>query len=62
MTFGMVTYCAVLGLSERGAVPYGNELERTGTVNTNSDMCVLSTVDSESSSDLLTVIGDIELI
>ena len=60
--YGNIPYRAVLGISERGAVPYGNELERTGTIDTNYDMFVLSTVDSESSSDLLTIIGDIELI
>ena len=37
VVFGMVTYCAGLGLSESGTVPYGNGLERTGTVTTNSE-------------------------
>ena len=62
MTFCTVTYYAVIGLSERGAVPYGNELERNGIVNTNSGMCVLSTVDRQSSGDLLNAIGGNELI
>ena len=34
VAFGMVTYFAVLGLSESGTVPYGNGLGRTGTVTT----------------------------
>ena len=38
MAFGMVTYCAVLGLSESGTVPYGNGLGRTGTVTANSEI------------------------
>ncbi len=38
VAFGMVTYCAVLGLFESGTVPYGNGLGRTGTVTTNSEI------------------------
>ena len=38
VAFGMVTYCAVLGLSESGTVPYGNGLGRTGTVTANSEI------------------------
>ena len=38
MAFGMVTYCAVLELSESGTVPYGYGLGRTGTLTTNSEI------------------------
>ncbi len=61
-TSGTVTYCAVLGLSESGTVPYCTELERIGTKTTNCGICDLLTVDSESSSDLLTAVGNIELM
>ena len=61
-TFGIVTYCAVLGLSESGTIPYYTEMERIGIVTTNSGICDLRTVGSESSSDLLTTVGNIEFI
>jgi hypothetical protein len=61
-TFGTITYCAVLGLSESGTLSYCTELERIGTVTTNSNICDLLTVESESSSDLLIAVGNIELI
>ena len=63
-TSGTVTYCAVLGLSESGTVPvpYYTKLERIGTVTTNSGICDLLTVGNGSSSDLLTTVGNIELI
>jgi hypothetical protein len=59
---GTVTYCAVSRLFESGLVSYCNGLERIGTVTTNSDIWNLLTVGSESSSDLLTAIGNFELI
>ena len=61
-TLGTITYCAVLVLFESGTVPYCTELERIGTVTINSGICDLSTVGSESSSDLLTAVGNIKLI
>ena len=61
-TSGTVTYCAVLGLSESSTIPYCTELERIGTATNNSDICDLLTVGKESISDLLTAVGNIELI
>jgi len=61
-TSGTETYCAVSWLSESGAVSHCNELERIGTVTANSDMCDLLTVGGESRGDLLTTLGNIELI
>ena len=60
--YGTVTYCAVSWLTESGIVSYCNGLERIGTVTANSDIWDLLTVDSESSSDLLTVVGNLELL
>ena len=61
-TYGTVTYSAVSWLFKSGTVSYCNELERIGTVTTNSDICDLLTVGIESRSDLLTVTGNFELI
>ena len=49
-------------LSESGTVPYCNGLERIGTLTTNSNIWDLSTVGSESRSDLLSAVGNFELI
>jgi hypothetical protein len=59
---GTVTYCDVSWLSESGIVSYGNQLERIGTVTINSVVCDFLTVGSESRSDLLTAVGNFELI
>ena len=50
-TSGTVTYCTVSGLSESGTLSYCTELKRIGIVTTNSDICDLVTVGSESRSD-----------
>ena len=50
------------GFSEYGIVSYCTKLERIGIVTTNSDICDLLTVRSESRSDLLTAVGNFELI
>ena len=57
--YGTVTYYAISGLSESGSEPYCDELERIGTVTTNYD---ISTVGNESKIDLLSVVGNSELI
>ena len=59
---GTATYCAASRLSQSGTVPYCNGLERIGNVNANSDIWDLSTVGSESRSDLLFAVGNCELI
>ena len=56
MTSGTVSLCTVSGIEEGGTVPYCTESERTGTVTATSDFC------SKSKCDLLSVVGEIELI
>ena len=61
-TSGTVPLCIVSRIKESGTISYSTELGRTGTVTTTYELCDLLKVGSKSKCDLLSVVGEIELI
>ena len=61
-TSGKVPFYTVSGIKESGTVPYCTELGRTDIVTTTSELCDLLQVGNKSKCDLLSAVGEIELI
>ena len=61
-TFGTVPLCTVSRIKESGTVSQCTELERIGTITTNSEICDLLRFGSKSKCGLLSAVGEIELI